>query len=70
MRKQVKFTNNNPLCKECWGEFVKSQCKGEVDDFGSCADYAEDCIECLEDFCEEGAEEKRCLRLKKDSKKP
>jgi len=67
MRKQVKFNKDNPSCKECWGEFVKSQCKGEVDDFDRCEDYTEGCTECLEDFCQEGAEEDLCLRLKKSS---
>ena len=68
MKKQIKFDKDNPLCVECWGEFVWSQCKGEVDGFEKCEDFVEGCTECLEEFCEEGSEERLCLRLKKSTK--
>lgn len=43
MKKQIKFDKDNPLCAECWGEFVGSQCKGEVDGFEKCEDFVEGC---------------------------
>ena len=62
MKKQVKFDNENPLCRECWGDWVKSQCKGEVEGFDRCEDFTEGCTKCLESFCQDGIECGDCLK--------
>jgi hypothetical protein len=55
-----QFDSNNPICKECWGKWVKAQCKGEVEGFDRCEDFKEGCTECLEDFCRDGKENGLC----------
>ena len=64
MKKQIIFNNDDPLCKECWGDWVKSQCKGDVEGFERCGDFKEGCVKCLSEFCEDGVSEGLCLRLK------
>jgi hypothetical protein len=56
-----QYDSNNPICKRCWGQWVKSQCKGEVKGFDKCENFKEGCTECLEDFCIGGEKEGLCL---------
>jgi len=58
------FDSNNPLCKKCWGKWVKAQCRGEVEGFDKCPTFREGCTDCLQDFCKEGNDEGLCLKKK------
>ena len=54
---------DNPICQECWGNWVKAQCKREVEGFDRCEDYIERCTKCLQDFSQDGAKNKLCLLI-------
>ena len=55
-----EFEPNNPICKKCWGHWVKANCKGETEGFERCEKYVEGCTECLESFCTDGADNGIC----------
>lgn len=55
-----EFEADNSICQECWGKWVKAQCKGEVEGFEPCEKYYTGCTLCLEDFCQDGAEKGLC----------
>ena len=54
------FEPNNPICQNCWRNWVKAQCKGETGEFDRCDKYYEGCTECLESFCQDGAHSGIC----------
>ena len=47
----MKFSSKSEVCKKCWEQYVKNNCKGDVPTFDKCEDYKEGCVVCREEFC-------------------